>query len=92
MKKVSLFTTWCIALANSTVALVWGISIGNESNKEQYEFSEFKMELIEAQGEALKAANVVIYKNGLFDTDGSDEMSEYMDLYWIVDSLLYTQL
>lgn len=92
MKKVSLVTALCIALVNSAVSLAWGISIGKESNREHAEFAEFKRELIEAQYKALKAANIVMHKNDLFDIDGSDEMSDYMDLYYVVDSLWYTQL
>lgn len=92
MKKISLVTVLCITLFDSAVALAWGISIGKEYNREQAKFADFKRELINAQYDALKAANVVMHKNDLFDTDGSDEMSDYMDLYYIVDSLWYTQL
>ena len=46
-----------------------------------------KTELIKAQKAALDAADHVMGKNELFDTDGSDEMVKYLDLAHKVDSL-----
>lgn len=46
-----------------------------------------KTELVKAQKAALDAADYVMGKNELFDTDGSDEMVKYLDLANKVDSL-----
>ena len=49
-------------------------------------------ELIEAQGAALRKAKIVIDNNDLLDTDGSDDMADYLELCCEVDSLWKTQL
>ena len=46
-----------------------------------------KTELIDAQHDALKAADKVMDNNQLFDTDGSDTMARYLRKVDIVDSL-----
>lgn len=46
-----------------------------------------KTELVDAQRAALDAADHVMGKNELFDTDGSVEMVKYLDLAHKVDSL-----
>ena len=46
-----------------------------------------KTELVDAQRNALDAADHVMGQNELFDTDGSDAMVKYLDLAHKVDSL-----
>ena len=46
-----------------------------------------KTELVDAQHDALKAADKVMEANQLFDTDGSDAMVDYLDKASVVDSL-----
>ena len=46
-----------------------------------------KIEIIKAQDAALKAADHVMDKNELFDTDGSDAMADYLQKAAVVDSL-----
>lgn len=55
------------------------------------ESSEFKREMIDAQSEALDMADKVMDNNDLWDIDGSDDMSEYLELREKVDSLWRTQ-
>lgn len=61
-------------------------------NTDSIESAEFKRELIDTQNAALEKAEIVIDNNNLWDTDGSDEMEEYMNLYCEVDSLWKTQI
>ena len=74
---------------------VAGFSTGKESGK-NFILSQYmllhndynvKTELIDAQRNALDAADHVMGKNELFDTDGSDAMVKYLDLAHKVDSL-----
>lgn len=74
---------------------VAGYSTGQENGKNiilsQYKLLhndyDAKTELVKVQGAALDAADHVMGKNELFDTDGSDEMVKYLDLAHKVDSL-----
>lgn len=74
---------------------VAGYCTGQEDGKNiilsQYELLHndynIKTELVDAQRAALDAADHVMGKNELFDTDGSDEMVKYLDLAHKVDSL-----
>ena len=74
---------------------VAGYSTGQENGKNiilsQYKLLHndynAKTELVNAQRNALDAADHVMGKNELFDTDGSDEMVKYLDLAHKVDSL-----
>lgn len=56
-------------------------------NTDSIESAEFKRKLIDAQNAALVKAEIVMDNNNLWDADGSDEMVEYMDLCFEVDSL-----
>lgn len=74
---------------------VAGYSTGQENGKNiilsQYKLLHndynAKTELINAQRNALDAADHVMGQNELFDTDGSDVMVKYLDLAHKVDSL-----
>lgn len=74
---------------------VAGYSTGQENGKNiilsQYKLLhndyDAKTELVKVQKAALDAADHVMGKNELFDTDGSDEMVKYLDLAHKVDSL-----
>lgn len=61
-------------------------------NTDSVESAEFKRKLIEAQYDALEYAEKVMNNNDLWDTDGSDDMADFMDYQAKVDSLLRTQL
>lgn len=65
----------------SVVVLLCGFVAGYCSGQED------GTELIKAQEAALDAANHIMGKNELFDTDGSDAMVKYLDLAHKVDSL-----
>lgn len=74
---------------------VAGYSTGQENGK-NFILSQYKLlhndynaktELVDAQRAALDAADHVMGKNELFDTDGSDVMVKYLDLAHKVDSL-----
>lgn len=56
------------------------------------ESSAFKRELIEAQAKALDAAENIMNNNDIWDIDGSDDMSDYMNYKEKSDSLWRTQL
>lgn len=49
-------------------------------------------ELIDAQNACLEQAEKVMWNNELFDTDGSDDMADYLNLAFEVDSLHKTNL
>lgn len=61
-------------------------------NTDSVESASFKRELIDAQNSALEQAEKVMWNNGLFDADGSDDMADYLELCCEVDSLLNTCL
>lgn len=67
-----------------------------DTQKETVEYykdsKSFCSELIDAQNAALEKAEIIMDNNGLFDTDGSDDMAEYIELCYEVDSLWNTQL
>ena len=52
-----------------------------------YEANKFKKVLLEKQADALDKAAIVIDNNNLYDTDGSDAMSDYLIACEKVDSL-----
>ena len=56
-----------------------------------YEANNFKKEVIKAQDEVILKAEEVIDNNNLYDIDGSDTMSEYMEALAVVDSLYRVQ-
>lgn len=60
-------------------------------NTDYIESFKFQCELINTQQEALDAAHKVMINNELLDTDGTDEMSDFLSLQSKVDSLYNTQ-
>lgn len=83
----------------SIVVLVCGFVVGyctGQENGKNIILSQYKLlhndynvktELIDAQRNALDAADHVIGEHNLFDTDGGDTMAKYLDLAHKVDSL-----
>ena len=83
----------------SVVVLVCGFVVGyctGQENGKNIVLSQYKLlhndynaktELVDAQRNALNAADHVMGQNELFDTDGSDAMVKYLDLAHKVDSL-----
>lgn len=78
MKKV-IITTVCVIIAFIAGALT--VYYGFE-----YKY-HYKIELIKAQKTALDAADQVMEDYELFDTDGGDNMANYLHKAAIVDSL-----
>ena len=83
----------------SIAVLVCGFVVGyctGQENGKNIILSQYKLlhndynaktELVDAQRNALDAADHVMGQNQLFDTDGSDAMVKYLDLAHKVDSL-----
>ena len=83
----------------SIAVLVCGFVVGyctGQENGKNIILSQYKLlhndynaktELVDAQRNALDAADHVMGQNELFDTDGSDAMVKYLDLAHKVDSL-----
>lgn len=63
-----------------------------KENKVIREHNDFKRELLMPTLEALDNADYLINKHDLYDIDGSDEMSDYLEYKSKVDSLANTQL
>lgn len=61
-------------------------------NTDSIESRAFKIELIEAQHNTLETAEMLLNKHNIWDKDGSDLMTQYMENYQTVDSLLNSQL
>ena len=78
MKKV-IITTVCVIIA--FIAGVLTVYYGFECKYHH------KIELIKAQKAALDAADNVMGEHELFDTDGGDNMANYLHKAAIVDSL-----
>ena len=81
-------------IVSTIVAFVVGCQCGYHGCESKYSVIKanantipYKIEVINAQRAALKAADKVMEKNELFDTDGSDTMAKYLELAHKVDSL-----
>lgn len=61
-------------------------------NTDSVESANFKRELIDTQNAALEKAEIVMDNNNLWDADGSDDMADYLELCFQVDSLRNSQL
>lgn len=92
MKTFRMIILFIVVLVCGFVA---GYSTGQENGK-NFILSQYKLlhndynaktELVDAQRNALDAADRVMGQNELFDTDGSDVMVKYLDLAHKVDSL-----
>lgn len=89
------FRRICLSVVVLMCGFVAGYYAGQEDEKNimlsQYKLLhndyDAKTELVKVQEAALDAADYVMGKNELFDTDGSDEMVKYLDLAHKVDSL-----
>lgn len=88
MKKI-IITTVCVI-----IAFISGVLTGFHGCESKYSIIKantntipYKIEVINAQDAALKAADKVMDNNQLFDTDGSDAMVDYLQKASVVDSL-----
>lgn len=88
MKKV-IITTVCVI-----IAFIAGVLTGYHGCESKYSLIEanantipYKIEVIKAQKAALDAADQVMEEHELFDTDGGDNMANYLHKAAIVDSL-----
>lgn len=73
------------------VAFILGNTCPNRTMATLIEQNNVKRELIEVQTKALDMADKVMDNNDLWDIDGSDDMSDYLELREKVDSLWRTQ-
>jgi hypothetical protein len=87
MKKFTVYA------AIAVVSAFAGFEFNNYwyNNEGLYEANKFKRELVNAQAKALNLADKVMDRNDLWDADGSDIMSDYLDAVAKVDSLYKTQ-
>lgn len=88
MKKI-IITTVCVI-----IAFIAGVLTGYHGCESKYRLIKanantipYKIEVIDAQRAALNAADQVMEGHELFDTDGSDNMANYLHKAAIVDSL-----
>lgn len=51
------------------------------------EANDTKYEILTLQKEALQKADTIMYKNEIFDIDGSDIMSDYLTIRCKIDSI-----
>ena len=89
MKKLSIFTIIAM-LVSFHLGFIFNDWYYN--NDGLYEANQFKTKVINAQGKALDKAFKVMDNNELFDTDGGDDMTDFLHQAAIVDSLCNTQL
>ena len=89
MKNVIITSTVC-----AVIAFITGVLTGYHGCESKYDLVianyntiPYKIELIKAQEAALDAADHVMGEHELFDTDGSDNMANYLHKAAIVDSL-----
>lgn len=89
MKKIIIISTVCVV-----IAFIAGVLTGFHGCESKYSLVlanyntiPYKIEVINAQRAALKAADKVMDNNQLFDIDGSDAMANYLDKAAVVDSL-----
>ena len=88
MKKV-IITTVCVI-----IAFIAGVLTGYHGCESKYRLIKanantipYKIEVIDAQRAALDAADQVMEERELFDTDGGDNMANYLHKAAIVDRL-----
>ena len=89
MKKVIITSTVCVV-----IAFIAGVLTGYHGCESKYSLIKanyntipYKIEVIKAQRAALDAADHVMGEHELFDTDGGDNMANYLHKAAIVDSL-----
>lgn len=82
-----------VSAAIAVVSAFAGFEFNNYwyNNDDLYEANKFKRELVNAQAKALELADQVMDRNNLWDADGSDVMSDYLDAAAKADSLYKTQ-
>lgn len=61
-------------------------------NSDSIESAQFKNELITTQAKALEHAHQLMWDHNLFDKDGGDTMTEYLEASCKADSLLLSQM
>ena len=89
MKNVIITSTVC-----AVIAFITGVLTGYHGCESKYDLVianyntiPYKIELIKAQKDALDVADNVMEEHELFDTDGGDNMANYLHKAAIVDSL-----
>lgn len=79
-----------------TIAAIVAFSAGYftclKVNTDSVESFDFKVSMIMRQDAALRQADKVMWNNALFDTDGSDDMADYLEMRCEIDSIWDTQL
>ena len=89
MKKVIITSTVCaiITFAAGVLTGYHGCEFKYDLVLANYNTIPYKIELIKDQEAALNAADHVMGKHELFDTDGGDDMARYLHKAAVVDSL-----
>lgn len=82
---IVIIVTFCTGFFTSQI-------VNYYKNRELIEANNFKRELTRMQGDCIEMANKVMDNNNLWDSDGSDDMMNYLNLYCAVDSMYSTQL
>lgn len=82
MKKVLIISFLAISFIAGMEFEAWYYNFDN-----LYEANKFKKVVLEKQAVALDKAAIVMENNHLYDTDGSDAMSDYLIACERVDSL-----
>lgn len=72
-------------------AILFFIAGAAYNNASLYKANASNRKIIKAQDKALIKAEEIMDNNGLYDTDGSDTMAEYMEAYNKVLTLYATQ-
>lgn len=70
----------------------WCLSLKWYNIDSLYEANEFKRECLYVADDALLKVDTIMDNNDIYDIDGSDVMSDYLELRCKLDSLYNTQL
>lgn len=87
MKK-TIFLCTLVAI----VAGVAGYFTCLKVNTDSIESAQFKNEVIVTQAKALEHAHQVMWNHNLFDKDGGDTMTDFLEASCKADSLLLSQM
>lgn len=78
-------------ITTALTAILFFIAGAAYNNAIFYNANSSNRKIIKAQDKVILKAEEVMDNNGLYDTDGSDTMAEYMEAYNKVQTLYATQ-
>lgn len=87
-KNIIICTLACMA----SFCAGWCLSLKWYNIDSLYEANEFKRECLYVADDALLKVDTIMDNNDIYDIDGSDVMSDYLELRCKLDSLYNTQL